>query len=95
MTKPQHQGSLHDQLRELIQLAATDGLYDAADWIDRYLRLHTTDVEQIAAWFDAQAAKEQELLDGIARKFVELPNDPNNHRAPARDADGEPGNESE
>ena len=35
--KPQHQGSLHDQLRELLQLANADGLYDAADWLDRHL----------------------------------------------------------
>jgi len=33
--------------------------------------------------------------DRIARKLVELPNDPDNHREPARDADGEPGNVSE
>lgn len=33
--------------------------------------------------------------DRIARKLVELPNDPDNHHAPARDADGEPGNVSE
>jgi hypothetical protein len=32
--------------------------------------------------------------DRIARKLVELPSDPN-HRAPGRDADGEPGNTSE
>jgi hypothetical protein len=33
--------------------------------------------------------------NGIARKLVEQENDPENHRAPARDADGEPGNGSE
>ena len=32
--------------------------------------------------------------DRIARKLVELP-DPNNHREPDRDTDGEPGNASE
>lgn len=29
----QHQGSLDDQLRELIDLANKEGLYDAADFI--------------------------------------------------------------
>ena len=33
----QHQGSLLEQLRELIRLANTAGLYDAADWIDGFL----------------------------------------------------------
>lgn len=33
--------------------------------------------------------------DRVARKLVEVPHDPNNHHAPGRDADGEPGNESE
>lgn len=33
--------------------------------------------------------------DQIARKLVELSLDPDNHYAPARDADGEPGNVSE
>lgn len=33
--------------------------------------------------------------DHVARKLVELPSDAPNHRAPGRDADGEPGNTSE
>lgn len=33
--------------------------------------------------------------NGIARKLVELASDEPNHREPARDADGEPGNVSE
>jgi hypothetical protein len=57
--KPQHQGSLADQLAELIQLANQHGLYDAADAV---MRSRET-VEQIAAWFDDQAAKERDLLD--------------------------------
>lgn len=35
--KPQHQGSLTDQLRELVTLANQNGLYDAADYIQRRL----------------------------------------------------------
>jgi len=31
--KPQHQGSLYEQLIELVQLANKNGLYDASDWI--------------------------------------------------------------
>ena len=30
---PQHQGSLNDQLKELIELANRNGLYDAADYL--------------------------------------------------------------
>lgn len=59
MTKPQHQGSLHDQLIELVQLANKSGLYDAADAVTRCRE----QIEQIAAWFEAQAAKERVLLD--------------------------------
>lgn len=33
ITKPQHQGSLLDQLKELVQLANQNGLYDAADYV--------------------------------------------------------------
>jgi hypothetical protein len=33
--------------------------------------------------------------DRVARKLVELPRDPDNHRVPGREADGEPGNTSE
>lgn len=35
MSKPQHQGSLEDQLDELTSRAAQDGLYDAQDWLVR------------------------------------------------------------
>lgn len=59
MTRPQHQGSLHDQLIELAQLANKSGLYDAADAVTRCRE----QIEQIAAWFEAQAAKERVLLD--------------------------------
>jgi hypothetical protein len=33
MTKAQHQGSLTEQLYELLKLAQANGLYDAADWL--------------------------------------------------------------
>ena len=65
MTKTQHQGSLHDQLHELIALATANGLYDAADWIGSALTRRPTSgatIEQIAAWFDDQAVEEQRLL---------------------------------
>jgi hypothetical protein len=37
--KPQHQGSLEDQLRELVHVANKEGLYDAADWLLGFLEL--------------------------------------------------------
>ena len=33
--KPQSQASLQEQLRQLIILANQNGLYDAADWVER------------------------------------------------------------
>jgi len=57
--KSQHQGSLHDQLAELVQIANQHGLYDAADAVTHSREM----IEQIAAWFDMQAAKESDLLD--------------------------------
>lgn len=63
MTKMQHQGSLHDQMIELLQLATSNGLYDAADWVAGYLARHGSDVEQIAAWFEGHATAERALLD--------------------------------
>jgi hypothetical protein len=38
MTMAQHQGSLNEQLKELILLANKNGLYDAADYLDKVLR---------------------------------------------------------
>lgn len=35
--RKQSQQSLTDQLRELIELANKNGLYDAGDWISDYL----------------------------------------------------------
>ena len=35
--KSQHQGSLHDQLKQLYNLANKNGLYDAADFIKTVL----------------------------------------------------------
>jgi len=55
--KPQHQGSLVDQLAELAQIANQNGLYDAADAVIRSREM----IEQIAAYFDEQAAKESDL----------------------------------
>ena len=33
----QHQGSLNEQLLELLKLANMNGLYDAADWLVRQI----------------------------------------------------------
>ena len=59
MTKPQHQGSMTDQLRELIRLGNSEGLYDAADWVEHVRHV----AEQIAAWLEDLAAQEREMLD--------------------------------
>jgi len=36
--KPQHQGSLVEQLKELYYIANKEGLYDAADYIEARLK---------------------------------------------------------
>lgn len=37
VSRPQHQGSLSEQLRALVKLANSNGLYDAADWLTQRL----------------------------------------------------------
>lgn len=44
--KPQHQGALVDQLKELHNLANQNGLYDAADWLRRHLEDHSHGFER-------------------------------------------------
>lgn len=42
MTKPQSQESLNDQLAELVDIANREGLYDAADFITKFLPQEST-----------------------------------------------------
>jgi len=74
--KSQHQGSLTDQLHELLQLAKADGLYDAADWIERGLTRVTatrdtestfTAVLELAAFFQDDYEKKLPVIAAFRR----------------------------
>ena len=55
--KPQHRGSLEDQLRELVHVGNKEGLYDAVDWLVGIMELRRMERSAVVQPHTSQSPK--------------------------------------